>query len=137
MNPVEFDKNESYFENLQTITGFFKRYKSVGFLFAVANFRQVVNDVNLNIINESTNIGKTINIIDLEWNGQKGIVTELEFFLKDNPSNGLIINNIDELIEESKGEIIYSLNYAREGLIALNIPILFWLNDEKDRKSVV
>jgi tetratricopeptide (TPR) repeat protein len=130
MNPVEFDKNENYFENLQTITNFFKRYKSVGFLFAVANFRQVVNDINLNIINESSAVGKTINIIELEWNGQKGIITQLEFFLKENPSNGLIINNIDELIEESKGEIIYSLNYAREGLIALNIPILFWLNDE-------
>jgi tetratricopeptide (TPR) repeat protein len=130
MNPVEFDKNESYFENLQTITNFFKRYKSVGFLFAVANFRQVVNDVNLNVINESTAIGKKVNIIELDWNGQKGILTQLEFFLKENPSNGLIINNIDELIEESKGEIIYSLNYAREGLIALNIPILYWLNDE-------
>jgi tetratricopeptide (TPR) repeat protein len=90
----------------------------------------VVNDVNLNVINESKNIDKTINIIELEWNGQKGIITQLEISLKEKPSNGLIINNIDELIEESKGEIIYSLNYAREGLIALNIPILFWLNDE-------
>jgi len=130
MNPIEFDKNENYFENLQTITNFFKRYNFVGFLFAVANFRQVVKDVNLNVVNESTANGKTVTIIELEWNGETGIITQLERYLKENPSNGLIINNIDELIKESNGEIIYSLNYAREGLIALNIPILFWLNDE-------
>jgi len=126
MNTVS-NKSASFLENMLTLKNFFERNDHSAFLFAVCDSYHVRKEVNELLLAYCDGKEKQTGTVELIPNIPEGFLTQLRK-VKEQYKSGLILTNIDTLIDHTDGVFAYDLNHMREGLTALKIPILIWLN---------
>ena len=121
------NKSASFLENILTLKHFFERNDHSAFLFAVCDSYHVRKEVNEQLIAYCEGKEKQTGTVELIPDIADGFLTQLRK-AKQQYNSGLILTNIDTLIDHTDGVFAYDLNHMREGLIALKTPILIWLN---------
>ena len=114
----------SYYANISKIINYFKRTPKNGFLFCACNNALVIKQVNHQII-----LDNDLNIKEVYLSSKKDNFLDLIRKKAEEKPDGLIITNLDELILITKGRIIQNINFAREILIEMAVPMLFWLSE--------
>ncbi len=121
--------SDEYADNLKIAERFFlKTYRS-GFLFAVCNDELVQREVNSTLQFLLQGKGKTLHVHT--W--QKGDdavhpLEQLRFLKKSVPNlGGFIFAGLDSALFQNP-DLLVQLNFGREALSELGIPILFWLS---------
>ncbi len=127
---VNTDKyDDTYFEQINRITRFFKR-EGFGFLFATADNFHLRQQVNQQVKNKLTE--NAIQIVEMaldEDENALSIIQQLKNILKEQLEiKGIIINNLDYYIKDNPDKL-QAFNFSRELLADLEIPILFWMNE--------
>lgn len=119
----------SLYANISKIVNFFRRTPHGGFLFCVCDNGEVINNVNERVVERAGSYGIRVNTLYVSSNDVEGFLSLVRKAAGDKP-DGIIIRNLDELILLSQGEFITRLNFAREPLIELSVPLLFWFSEK-------
>jgi len=123
------NKTNNYYAALSRLVRFFERTTS-GFAFAVMENQNKLSFVNNNLAEMLRERNLFLKIINFDVNSKKTIIEQIRFHKKEN--NAIVINNLGELIQlssETKNRNFLSeLNFAREELLKIGTPILFWVS---------
>ncbi|MDM8542974.1 tetratricopeptide repeat protein [Desulfococcaceae bacterium HSG9] len=117
-----------YFAGINKIVRFFKLTKGCGLLFCACTDQRMVREINRTLLKRAQN--NQINIREVYVPSEKS--GEIIAVLREatHGSDGLIVNNLDELVLTGGKEFVHQINFARELIIDLNLPLLFWLTPE-------
>ena len=119
----------SLYANISKIVNFFRRTPHGGFLFCLCDNGEVINNVNDRVVERAGSYGLRVTTLYVSSDDVEGFLSLVRKAAGDKP-DGIIIKNLDELILHSQGEFIACLNFAREPLIELNVPFLFWFSEK-------
>jgi len=123
------NKTNNYYAALSRLVRFFERTTS-GFAFAVMENQNKFSFVNNNLAEMLRERNLFLKILNFDVNSKKTIIEQIRFHKKEN--NAIVINNLGELIQlssETKNRNFLSeLNFAREELLKIGTPILFWVS---------
>jgi tetratricopeptide (TPR) repeat protein len=117
-----------YFAGINKIVRFFKLTKGSGLLFCACADQRMVREINRTLFKRAED--KDINIREVYVPSEKS--GEIMAVLREasHGPDGLIVNNLDESVLTGGKEFVYQINFARELLTDLNLPLLFWLTPE-------
>ena len=104
------------------LSRFFFGQKSGRFLFALAWQRKRIDELNDELLMLASKENKRLEIIELT----DYKTTILIKSLKEKAAGGFILLGLDRLREKDKNALIH-INFLREELSALDVPILFWI----------
>ncbi|MCP4106381.1 MAG: ATP/GTP-binding protein, partial [Desulfobacteraceae bacterium] len=121
-------EQSEHFKNLSKITNFFQRTSESGLLFCVCTNQALVRQVNEQIKARTDSLGLDIRELYISSDDMDNFIPIIRQAANEKP-NGIIVNNLDELILVSKGSFLEGMNLAREILLDLDIPMLFWLSE--------
>jgi len=124
-NSLPFD----FFENISGVINFFRYTPESGLLFCACNNQRLIRQINQQIIEKAKDYNLNIGDVYISSDYLNSFLPIFRKAASDMP-DGFIINNLDELILISQGRFISEINMAREILIELGVPMLFWLSDE-------
>lgn len=127
MTDTAFNSSAPFLDNVLTIKHFFERNDGPAFLFAVADSFHVRQQVNESVIDYCKEQNKTIGAVELIQNIATGFLTQLRQ-AQEVYKDGMILTNLDALINDTEGAFAADFNQMREGLIALGIPLFIWLS---------
>lgn len=118
-----------YQENLREAERFF-HYNKHGFLFAVSNDELVQRNLNSSLQQLLRGKGKTLLTYTWDTNPEAlHPVKQLRQFQQNHLElNGLILNGLEPALEHNPNFLV-QLNFGREGLAELRIPLLFWVSN--------
>ena len=129
MKVVNSSQDAAFYAQITKIVNFFRRTSHGGFLFCVCNNGKLIKQINQQIIKRTEQAHLTVKSLYISSTHIDDFLNLVREAVQDKP-NGIIINNLDELILLSRGEFITHLNFSREILIELNIPLLFWFSEK-------
>ena len=131
-------KSGEYADNLKIIERFFLKTPQSGFLFAVSNDELVQQEINTTIRFLLQGKGKTIRIYSWEKEDDAAPPVEQLRVLKSKYSDtaGIILTGLDGALYENPNLLI-QLNFGREALSELGMPLLFWLTSRSLQKISV
>ncbi|MEZ4827327.1 MAG: tetratricopeptide repeat protein [Bacteroidia bacterium] len=119
-------------ETIQTIARFFENPGQGAFLFAVLDDEKLLSDINRNLQTLLLSRKKTIRTYSWkeDLSPEQHPLTALQDFLKKNPgTDGILLVDINlALSETARPQLLTQLNFAREELRNLKIPLLFWVS---------
>jgi len=123
--------SESEFQaKINKIINFFRRAEGSGFLFCVCDSLDYIHEViHPAIFDAADRHGLTLRDVYLSSDNRDNFVWRIREKAGLGP-DGLLILNFNELVRISGGEVLQEINYARELLIGLETPMLFWLDAE-------
>ncbi|MBF0395204.1 MAG: hypothetical protein HQK78_00355 [Desulfobacterales bacterium] len=121
--------SNDFFGNILKIVNFFKYKLESGFLFCACNNQRLIKEINKQIIENAKKHGLNIIEVYISSDDSDNILPILRKATQESP-DGIIINNLDELILMSKGEFMTNINMGREILIEMNVPMVFWMSEE-------
>lgn len=124
-------RHDAFATGMQKVSGFFLRTRGSGLLFCISDDPRLVAEVNGRIIGKAEAAGRTVTCLDLVAENLDDFFSRIKTTASLSPQ-GVIVNNLDLLIDLSNGAVIRDLNYARESLLSLNVPLLFWLNEQNN-----
>jgi 3',5'-cyclic AMP phosphodiesterase CpdA len=122
------DPND-YSDNITIAERFFLKTGRGGFLFAVTNDEFAQQDINNILQFRLLGKGKALRIHDWQKDGE-GLhpVEQLRSLIKSYPdTGGVILAGLDAALDQNPN-LFVQLNFGREALSALGIPLLFWLS---------
>ena len=119
------DNNTGFYSNISKIVNFFRRSPGSGFLFCVCDNEALIREIN-RLIKDKFDI--KIRDIYLISENLDDFIQRIGEAAATKP-DGIIISNLDELIDLSKGQVVRRVNFARETLIELDVPLMFWLSE--------
>jgi tetratricopeptide (TPR) repeat protein len=121
---------ENYYSNLNRLLRYFARKQS-GFAFACFANYKIVSNINSQLIGLLAEMQIEVAVINLQ--PQSGLYFMQQ--LMQSPADALIINNLGDWISQSNQQneqgnsgFLQEINFAREELLAIGKPILFWTN---------
>jgi len=121
--------SDEYADNLKIAERFFLQSSHRGFLFAVSNDELVQREVNASLQLLLKGKGKTIHLYT--WSKEPDAIHPVEQLRQLQQQhldlNGLILDGIDAALAHHPN-LFVQLNFGREALSALDIPLLFWLS---------
>lgn len=129
--------NEGTLSQINSITRFLTRPETDGYVFASLEYDSLLPALNDRIIQQAAQKGKKVGLFF--W--PKDTTDPLEIlraFQEETQADALIIPNFDELLRKQKnGELLpdaraflLALNFSREAIIRLGLPMLWWLSKE-------
>ena len=125
---VSTSQDAAFYSSISKIVNFFRRTSQGGFLFCVCNNGELINHINQQIIERARHSDLIITSIYISSTDIDNFLNLVRKATSDKP-DGIIINNLDELILISQGAFVQHLNFAREILIELNVPLMFWFSE--------
>jgi len=121
--------SSEYADNLKSAERFFLQSSHRGFLFAVSTDELVQREVNASLQLLLKGKGKTIHLYT--WSKEPDAlhpVEQLRQLQQQHPDlHGLILDGIDAALAHHPN-LLVQLNFGREALSGLDIPLLFWLS---------
>jgi len=119
-----------FLAKIKKIVNFFRRTDGSGFLFCVCDSLPYIRDaIHPKIFEEADQHGVTLRDVYLSSDNRDNFFQRIREKAGQKP-DGLLILNFGELVRLSDGEVLQEINYARELLIGLETPMLFWLDAE-------
>ena len=101
-----------------------------GYVFALAEEKAIVHEVSeilLELVKRKSS--KKLKVINLRVEDEFTLIGHLQKELQNVPSlDGLIITGFDALIEKRGSDMLVEINFSRESLHDLKVPLLFWLS---------
>ncbi len=119
----------AYFANIAKIINYFRHTKGSGFLFCACDSQALVQEINRQILEKAKAIGLNIAEVYLTSEHTEDSLDPIRAAAEQKP-DGIILNNLNELVMRSNGSFVREINFAREILIDLEVPLLFWLSEE-------
>jgi len=128
-------KSGEYADNLKIIERFFLKTPRSGFLFAVCNDELVQQEINVTIRFLLQGKGKAIRIHVWEKEDEAAPpVEQLRALQRKYPDTaGIIFTGLDGALYHNPN-LLVQLNFGREALSELGIPLLFWLTSRSLQK---
>lgn len=116
----------NYYSNLNRLLRYFLR-RQPGYAFACFKQKQITVTINQQLNDLLAESDIKLAEIYLDKHSDLTFVAQLRKF---GEADALIINNLDYIIddESKESDFLLEINFAREQLIALNKPLLFWVN---------
>ena len=121
--------SDEYADNLKIAERFFLKTSRSGFLFAVCNDELVQREVNSTLQFLLQGKGKTLHLHAWQT-GDEAVhpLEQLRFLKKSFPNlGGFILAGLDSALFQNP-DLLVQLNFGREALSELGLPILFWLS---------
>lgn len=127
--------HDSYYANINRINRFLTRNEEYGYGFAIAEHAVIIPNINGQLIEKAAASGHLVRSVFIDPQSDSPFVQQLRNAISIFPvADALIINNLgtllpqkgNELTEEAR-EFLLSLNFSREAIHKLKVPILFWL----------
>jgi len=115
--------------SIARIVNFLRHTHESGFLFCACNNQRLIQEINRQIIEKAKHHDLNIRDVYISYDDMDNILALLRKASQESP-NGIIINNLDELIERTDGRFITDINMGREILIDMGVPMVFWLSEE-------
>ncbi|QTA82797.1 Sulfatase-modifying factor enzyme domain-containing protein [Desulfonema limicola] len=124
---MEHEQNREYiFAKISKAANYFQRNTQGGLLFCDCDNPRLSQVFSRQIIISTKNMGLDVKEVFLSSDNISNFIKRIRGAAE--KADGLIINNFDELIRISGVNAIRELNQAREVLLELGIPLLFWLS---------
>jgi len=124
----------SYSNKVKSLGRFFAQTEKGAYTFAVADDELLQQNINQNLLQLAANQNSKLAIVNIKQlaTKDKAPIAALRHYLKEQKDiDGLIITNLyGLLISKEYPDFLTQLNFVREALIKLNLPILFWINHE-------
>ncbi len=128
---------DNFYTSLGRLSRFLLRKGEYGFGFAVAKHQGLRKFVNDELVKKGANNGKRIQVIFTNPDADEPFITQLRNALVAEPApDALIIPNIEEWLPLKDNEstetalnFLQELNFSREALQQLDIPLLFWISE--------
>jgi len=124
----------SYTNKIKSIGRFFSQTDKGAYTFAVANDELLQQNINQNLLQLAANKNNKLAVVNFKKLASTDIapIAALRQYIKDQANlDGLIITNLYGLwLSKQFPDLLTQLNFVREEILKLNIPILFWVNDE-------
>jgi energy-coupling factor transporter ATP-binding protein EcfA2 len=111
------------------IANFFRRSSGGDILFVVCNSTDAIRQINAQVLDHTVSFGLHINIVPLSSDNIHNFVNRIRENTRSQP-HGLIITNFDEMIRIAGIQALRDINMARDVLIGLNTPLLFWFSEK-------
>ena len=120
----------SYYQDLNTLVRFLTREGEGGYVFAVAEHQGMIPQINDTLLDKVRAQGKSIYTFGFDLEAEEtGIMEQLrEHIARDPAPDGLIIKNLDDCLRQRGTAFLQELNFSREALHQLNIPLVFWVS---------
>jgi tetratricopeptide (TPR) repeat protein len=115
--------------SIARIVNFLRHTHESGFLFCACNNQRLIQEINRQIIEKAKHHDLNIRDVYISYDDMDNILSLLRKASQKSP-NGIIINNLDELIARTDGRFITDINMGREILIDMGVPMVFWLSEE-------
>ena len=124
MNACE---NDACYANISEIINYFKCKPQSGFLFCSCNNQAYVKQLNQQIIQRAKALGLDIAEVYISYEDRDKFPDKIRETAESQPRkpNGVIVNNLDELIYRSDGKFLREINFSREILIEIGLAVLF------------
>ena len=124
----------SYSNRVKSLGRFFAQTDKGAYTFAVADDELLQQNINQNLLQLAANQNNKLAVVNIKQlaTKDKAPIAALRHYLKEQKDiDGLIITNLyGLLISKEYPDFLTQLNFVREALIKLNLPILFWINNE-------
>ena len=122
---------DEYTENLHLLENYFTQNSSSAFYFGVINDELLQQEINEKIQFVLQGKNKKINVFSWKNNVQtQHPIQALHDFVAANPTTkGLLINDLEAALFDNP-DLWTQLNFGREWMSELNIPLFFWLKKE-------
>jgi len=122
-------ENADFSGSIARIVNFLRHTHESGFLFCACNNQRLIQEINRQIIEKAKLHELNIRDVYISYDDMDNILVLLRKASQESP-NGIIVNNLDELIERTDGRFITDINMGREILIDMGVPMVFWLSEE-------
>lgn len=120
-------QSPTYYEKIELIVNFFFQHRdNSGWMFCAIDHAGLKEEINHTLTQRLENKNVFIKILNLPLNLEENFVNHLRP-LHEEGFDGIVINNLDALIREKGEDFIEQMNFAREMLWELNIPLLIWI----------
>jgi len=125
------DNNSVNTKNLLRLIRFLSRKDESGYIFAYTNKVSLIRYINDEIVRTFKNNDESIQLLYLEADSDKKIMEIIENSILKNKHKAIIITNLYEYITGKNGKRnLTEINFSREKLYSLGLPILFWITEE-------
>ncbi|WP_282775284.1 tetratricopeptide repeat protein [Phaeodactylibacter xiamenensis] len=127
----------AYFGLINGLARFLSREHEHGYVFATADYQPLESEIKWKLAEILRNKGKKLTVLRLEKDPNRSIRTQIEDTIAERQPDALLVQGIDELMSRdiSTGELlpegatfVDELNYAREAMNKLSLPVVFWLS---------
>lgn len=125
--------SSDFFTKINKIVNYFARTSRGGFLFCSCDKTAVLSEINKIIIERAKLMDLNINELYLSSEDAGQFLHKIRERAKRKP-DGIIISNLDELIVLTRDQIIKDINFARDILLGLKVPLLFCVSKENISK---
>jgi tetratricopeptide (TPR) repeat protein len=116
-----------YYRNLKMILLHLVHPQGRGFIFASSRNQGLIPSINTALKEDMRAKNRPLYIVDLKE--EELPLLTIQKAAAEHPHSALIVNFLDILIVTQGPDILQSLNYGREVLNQLNIPVLFWASE--------
>jgi len=124
----------NYTNKIKSIGRFFSQTDKGAYTFAVANDELLQQNINQNLLQLAANKNNKLAVVNFKKLASTDIapIAALRQYIKEQANlDGLIITNLYGLwLSKQFPDLLTQLNFVREEILKLNVPILFWVNDE-------
>jgi tetratricopeptide (TPR) repeat protein len=127
--------HDSYYANINRINRFLTRNEEYGYGFAIAEHAVIIPNINKQLIEKAAASGHLVRSVFIDPQSDSPFVQQLRNAISMSPvADALIINNLGVLLPQQGNELtedaktfLLGLNFSREAIHKLKVPILFWL----------
>lgn len=116
-----------YYRNIKQIMLHLANPNGRGFIFASSHNEGLIPFINDSLKEEIKAKDILLSFVDLK--DEESPILTIQNTASANPKNALIVNFLDILVVNQGAEILQILNFGREILNNLNVPILFWATE--------
>ncbi len=118
----------TFYSNVSKILGLLRRGSGSRLLFCACENQALARAIT-RLIGDRLIFESKIKEIYLTFENRDDFLQRIRLSAKTSPA-ALFIHNLDTLVGFTRGEIVRGLNLARESLIGLDVPLVFWLTEE-------
>jgi len=121
--------SENFYFKLNKLINFFSDEGEYGYAFALAKNGATMKEVSELLIDRvKSDTGKQFKLVHFLATDELSFIGRIEAEHKKAPEiSGLIFMGLDAWIKEGGNEALMEINFSRESLNALKMPLLFWL----------
>jgi len=124
----------NYTNKVKNLGRFFTQTNKGAYTFVVADDELLQQNINQNLLQLAANKNTELAVVNIKTLSEKdkAPIAALRQYISEHPNlNGLIITNLYGLwLSKQYPDLLTQLNFVREEILKLNLPILFWVNDE-------
>ena len=116
-----------YYRNLKMLMLHLANAQGRGFIFASSLNQALIPSINNTLKQDMRSKNAPLSIVNLKE--EELPLFTIQKAANEHPKHALVVNFLDILVVTKGADILQSLNYGREVLNKLNVPILFWASE--------